>query len=305
VVASETDAAGNTGTASLSFTLDTHAPAVTEALKNDTGTLSNDHLTRDPTLTGSGDPNAVVHFTLDGSLIAATATADNSGAWTFTPTNQVDGNHTVVASETDAAGNTSTASQAFVLDTTPPVDAIISDTLNRNGTFTLTGTGQAGNSIKLYDGSTLLGSTSAGSNGQWSFTTNALSKTIIHNFTSTATDVAGNIGQSSGAAVYGTNGSDKIYCAPGNDILTGAGGADTFVFSKAAFGKDTINDFAASGGGHDILQFDHSIFASSAAAFAHAAQVGPNVVITYDATDTVTLVGVSLHNLSVHDFQIV
>ena len=124
VVASETDAAGNTGTASLSFTLDTHAPAVTEALKNDTGTLSNDHLTRDPTLTGSGDPNAVVHFTLDGSLIAATATADNSGAWTFTPTNQVDGNHTVVASETDAAGNTSTASQAFVLDTTPPVVSV-------------------------------------------------------------------------------------------------------------------------------------------------------------------------------------
>jgi hypothetical protein len=41
-------------------------PVVTEALKNDTGSSSTDHITNDPTLTGSGDPNAVVHFTLDG-----------------------------------------------------------------------------------------------------------------------------------------------------------------------------------------------------------------------------------------------
>jgi Ca2+-binding RTX toxin-like protein len=71
------------------------------------------------------------------------------------------------------------------------------------------------------------------------------------------------------------------------------------------FGKDTITDFAATGAGHDVLQFDHTVFASGAAALAHAAQVGSNVVIAYDAADTITLVGVSLHQLSANDFHII
>jgi hypothetical protein len=279
-------------------------PAVTEALKNDTGSSSTDKITKDPTLTGSGDANAVVGFTVDGTPITAKTTADSFGNWTFNPTGLSDGQHTVIASETDAAGNTGTATLTFKLDSTAPVDVITGDTLNQNGSFTLKGTAEAGNSIKIYDGSTLLGSTTAGSNGLWSFTTNALSKTIIHSFTSTATDIAGNVGQSTGSAIYGTASNDPIYSTPGNDILTGGSGADTFVF-KAAFGKDTITDFVATGAGHDVLQFDHSIFATNAAALAHSTQVGSNVVIAYDAADTITLVGVSLHQLSANDFHII
>src|SRR5262249_16168689 len=66
--------------------------------------------------------NAVVHFAVDGSPIADTTTADGSGAWTFNPTGLADGPHTLVASETDAAGNTGSASLSFTLDTvSPPV----------------------------------------------------------------------------------------------------------------------------------------------------------------------------------------
>jgi Big-like domain-containing protein/hemolysin type calcium-binding protein len=216
-----------------------------------------------------------------------------------------DGQHTVVASEPDAAGNTGTASLTFTLDTAPPLDVITGDTLNRNGSFTLNGTAEAGNSIRIYDGSTLLGSTTADSNGLWSFTTNSLSKTIIHSFTSTATDVAGNIGQSAGAAIYGAASNDTLYSTSGNDILTGGSGADNFVFSNSVFGKDTITDFAATGANHDVLQFDHGVFASGAAALAHAAQVGANVVITYDAANTITLTGAHLNQLSANDFHIV
>ena len=115
VVASETDAAGNTASTSLTFTLDTTAPAITSRLANDTGSSSTDRITSDPTLTGGGAANAVVHFTIDGSAIAATATADASGAWSFTPTGLGNGSHTVVASETDAAGNTASASLTFTL----------------------------------------------------------------------------------------------------------------------------------------------------------------------------------------------
>ena len=59
---------------------------------------------------GKGDPNAVLHFTVDGNPTLGTATADAGGTWMFTLTGLSDGSHTVVASETDAADNTGTAS---------------------------------------------------------------------------------------------------------------------------------------------------------------------------------------------------
>ena len=155
-----------------------------------------------------------------------------------------------------------------------------------------------GSTVKIYDGSTLLGLTVPNGSGQWSFTTETLSRATAHNFNSTATDVAGNVG-SSGAAVYGTKDNDTITGSASNDFLSGGGGSNTFVFSP---GKDVIIDFKATGSNHDTLQFDGSIFANAADALAHATQVGKDVVITYDATDTVTLVGVHLNQLTLHRF---
>ena len=116
IVASETDAAGNTGTASLTFTLDTVAPAVTVALASDTGSSSSDKITSNPALSGTGDANAVVTLT-EGATVLGTTTANASGAWSFTPSGLAQGTQTIVASETDAAGNTGTASLTFTLDT--------------------------------------------------------------------------------------------------------------------------------------------------------------------------------------------
>jgi len=93
---------------------------VTEKLVSDTGTSKTDLITSNPALSGTGDPNAVVRFTVDGVANAGTATASATGAWTFTPTGLADGTHTVVATETDGAGNTGTASLTFTLDTTAP-----------------------------------------------------------------------------------------------------------------------------------------------------------------------------------------
>ena len=129
LTATATDAAGNTSAASsaLSVTVDIVAPAVTESLANDTGSSSTDKVTSNGTLSGSGDANAVVHFTVDGNAIGQTATANASGVWSFTPTGLADGAHTIVASETDAAGNTGTASVAFTLDTTAPTISSIAE----------------------------------------------------------------------------------------------------------------------------------------------------------------------------------
>ena len=66
------------------------------------------------------------------------------------------------------------------------------------------------------------------------------------------------------------------------------------------FGKDVVTDFQASGAVHDILQFDHALFADAGAVLSHAQQVGRDVVITFDAADTVTLKGTALSTLQLH-----
>ena len=95
----------------------TTAPAVSERLAQDTGMSPTDNLTSNPALSGSGDANALVTLT-EGATTLGTATADASGAWTFTPSGLADGTHVIVASETDAAGNLGTASPAGELSGT-------------------------------------------------------------------------------------------------------------------------------------------------------------------------------------------
>ena len=95
--------------------IDTTAPSVSISLANDAGSEAPGAITLSDSLAGSGDPNAVVGFTVDGVASAVTATADAAGDWTFTPSGVLDGPHTVIASETDAAGNTGTASLSFTL----------------------------------------------------------------------------------------------------------------------------------------------------------------------------------------------
>jgi hypothetical protein len=109
-----------------------------------------------------------------------------------------------------------------------------------------------------------------------------------------------------GLTVVGTSGSDTLANPTGttSDTLIGNGGIDTFVFHGAAFGNDTIADFST-GTNHDIIQFDHTVFSKFSAIKAHAAQVGSNTVITVDAHDSVTLLGVSLSHLQASDFHFV
>lgn len=106
-------------------------------------------------------------------------------------------------------------------------------------------------------------------------------------------------------AATGNSSANTITGNAGDNLLKGGGGADVFVFTASDFGQDTIVDFIASGGGHDILQFDHSLFADAAAALAAAEQVGDDVVIsTSDPADRVTLRNCELSSLSLGDFMV-
>jgi hypothetical protein len=118
VAIEERDAAGNTSVASsLTFTLDTQAPATPAApvLASDTGTPG-DTITSDPTITyptpALGD---VLLYSLDGASFSATAP-------TFATDGSSDGTHTIAIKEQDTAGNISdgAASLIFTLDTQAP-----------------------------------------------------------------------------------------------------------------------------------------------------------------------------------------
>ena len=115
IIASETNSSGITGTASLAFTLDRTPPAVTASILNNTSSSTPPALVVAPTLTGTGDAGATVTFK-EGNTVLGTTSANAQGAWTYATTGLVNGAHTIVATETDLAGNTGSASVAFSLN---------------------------------------------------------------------------------------------------------------------------------------------------------------------------------------------
>jgi Ca2+-binding RTX toxin-like protein len=82
----------------------------------------------------------------------------------------------------------------------------------------------------------------------------------------------------------------------GNNVLTGAGGTDTFVFGPSS-GKDSIADFHLG----DTIQFDHTVFASvSAILAALGTDAQGNATITANANEAVTVDNVSATLLQQH-----
>jgi hypothetical protein len=257
------DLAGNMGRTAAAYVVDpSPPPVVTAELSTDTGASSTDRITSDPTLRGTADAGAVVQFTVDGSPIAATATVDAGGAWSFTAGGLADGAHAIVASETNAGGATGAASVAFVLDTTAP-QPVIDGAVQANGQVILTGsTGGAGDTLSIYDGYTWLGFAVTGSDGHFSFTA-AAAATSVHSYGANAYDPAGHGGRTSGVFQLGSASADSLAGSAAGDVLQGGGGADTltggagadrFVYKAAdstAVAPDTITDFQ-----HGVDQID-------------------------------------------------
>ena len=103
----------------------------------------------------------------------ASATADGSGNWSYTTAALANGAHSLTATATDVAGNTSAASAALnvTIDTsvsvTPAIasfstdSGVAGDHITSDNTLTLAGSTEAGSVVKVYDGATLLGSATA------------------------------------------------------------------------------------------------------------------------------------------------
>ncbi|MGX5012476.1 BapA/Bap/LapF family large adhesin [Enterobacter asburiae] len=216
--ATVTDAAGNVSPASPGFTLvvDTTAPTapvISQAIDDVgtiTGPITSGQTTDDtvPRLVGTSEPFATVNI-YEGTTLVGTGVADGSGSWSILlNTTLTEGAHSFTAQATDAAGNTSVSSASFSLtiDTTPPALPVLTSILDDVGNAatpiadggttndaqpTLSGTAEAGSTVKIFDNGVQIGSVTA-TGGAWSFTPSPALGNGSHNLTFTATDAAGN-----------------------------------------------------------------------------------------------------------------
>jgi Bacterial Ig-like domain len=183
--------------ASVTSTTSVVAPPAAPTIASwspDTGVVG-DGITDATVLTLSG--SAVAGGTVkvyDGSTLLGSVTASSTGAWSYVTSSLSSAAHTFTATDT-VSGVTSAASTAVTVtvDTTPPAAPIETTYSIVNGNEVLiSGTAAANTTIKVYNGSTQVGTGATNSSGNWSVTTSALAAGS-YDFTSTATDAAGNV----------------------------------------------------------------------------------------------------------------
>ncbi|MFA6144879.1 MAG: Ig-like domain-containing protein, partial [Sulfuricurvum sp.] len=194
----DTDTAGNAISSSLSFTRDTTIDTPTVSLTTDSG-IQGDNLTKNAALTFS--PKAA-DVTRIYSINDATATSSY-----IAPT--IDGQYTVVVTDTDTAGNSVFSSISFSLDKTAPdtpptIDEIIAgdNVISQSEALTgvlIGGSAEAGSTVSIFDPKLTVTALTAltDESGAWSYTLSsadiATLGTGTHNVILSATDAAGNV----------------------------------------------------------------------------------------------------------------
>jgi hypothetical protein len=224
--------------------------------------------------------------------------------WSLETGALANGDHAFTATATDVAGNISSDSSAFdvTVNATQPEVTITPSSFfqSSKGTGLLMGSAGSNDTISIADENTgvSLGHATASATGAWAVVMANLSNSV-HSFVATAIESSGNTGSVN--VVYGTIGNDTITNGAANEILFGNGGNNTFAFS-GNIGKDTIADFHAS---NDVIQLSQNAFASFSEVLAHAAQVGSDVMINLDASNSVTLHNTVLNQLTTNNFHLV
>jgi len=184
-----------------------------------------------------------------------------------------------------------------------PTSSVDLTTMDKSwsGIVTIRGVADANSQIKLYDGNASLGTVNTAADGSWSFKTSSAISDTVHTYAAKQIDSTGQVVGTSGNAILGSTGNNTLKSTSGDDLFTGNGGTDTFVFA-ASFGKDVIKDFAATGRSHDVIQFSKTTFDSFASVLSHASQVDQDVVIS-SGSDTLTLKSTKLSSLNSGDFH--
>ncbi|OWS73570.1 hypothetical protein CBW22_21710 [Pantoea sp. VS1] len=187
------DRAGNWGPSTpLIYNIDTSAPEAPQIMRvidnegsADTyltpGNYTND---KTPTLYGVAQPDSVVKIYDIRSNVIGSVKAGADGRWSFTPELTTDGTHVFSASYTDRFGAESPRSDNFALtlDSSVPGAPSLNEVMDDEGrvtgplksgditddkTPTLSGKGDAGVIVRVWDGDKLIGSTVVDQRGDW------------------------------------------------------------------------------------------------------------------------------------------
>ena len=223
--------------------------SVTDDVSPNTGALANGASTNDTDLTvrigtGSNFAGDVVQL-FDGQTAIGTAVtlslADIARGYIDIQTGVLgNATHAITAKVTDTTGAVSDAGSAInvTVDTVAPAVGVNGVTLNTANlpTFTVSGTTEAGLLVSIYDGATLVGTATAGTDGSWSLAGVTLVEGA-NNLTAKTTDAAGNAGTSTVFAaptlvstgtvsVTGASTTSQGYVVLGNGTLDVATGGD-------------------------------------------------------------------------------
>ncbi|MEH4446315.1 Ig-like domain-containing protein [Enterobacter cloacae] len=221
--ATVTDGVGRTSepTGGFGIVIDTKAPdAASDLLVTDNvgayqGPVVSGDTTDDntPTLSGKAEPGSTVNI-IDNGQVIGTAKVNPDGTWSYTPDQPLaNGAHDLTTTVTDPSGNTGPEGSHVVItvDVVPgkvEITAVTDDTGSVTGSLSqgaltddtrpqISGTAKAGSTVTIMDGSNVLGTTTAGADGTWSFTPSVDLGRGDHTFTATAKDPMGNESSSS------------------------------------------------------------------------------------------------------------
>jgi hypothetical protein len=157
----------------------------------------------DTSVVGDGITNASM-LTLTRTAAANTTvnvydrSTQITGSWDYIAAVLTDAKHMLTATATSSSGQTGAASSPLTVSVDTKAPAIVSDSVNTAKQMGLSGNAEANSTIKVYDGTTQVGTATTNSSGAWNVTTSALS-TGSHSLTAKATDVAGNVSAASSA----------------------------------------------------------------------------------------------------------
>lgn len=174
-----TDQSDNVGPTStpVTFTVDTIAPnAPTVTAPGSIVAAST------VTITGTASEAGTIYVysnSTSGTLLGTVTTSGGANAWTFSKSGYVNGAYTFAILAHDLAGNigpvTTKTVQVAVPPAAPKITAPTSGSITNQTSVAVAGTGAvAGDTINLYSGSTLLGSTAVSSTKTWSITLSGL-----------------------------------------------------------------------------------------------------------------------------------
>lgn len=269
--------------------------SVTDDVSPNTSALANGASTNDTNLTvriatGSNFAGDVVQL-FDGQTAIGTAVtlslADIARGYVDIQTGLLgNATHAITAKVTDTTGAVSDAATAInvTVDTVAPAVAVTGVVVDGGNlpTVTVSGTTEAGQLVSIYDGATLVGTATAGSDGTWSLSGVTLSAGA-NNVSAKATDAAGNTGTSAPFAAptvvsTGTISVDASTTTSMGFIVRGSGTLDVLAGSNVS-SQTTVGD-----GGQLTVE--------SGATVHHANIVNGGVQLDYgSAVDTTVQVG--------------